>query len=64
MTGIRLNPAMIIALICGTTCLLLFNYLKLDSNTSLLLFLTISITLCIFLMWKYPRSKYWYKARK
>lgn len=60
----RFNPATMIALICGIAFIFLFDYLKLVSFTILLIILTIVITLSIFLMWKYPRLRYWYEVPK
>jgi len=60
----RFNPATMIALICGIASIFLLDYLKFVSYMALLICLAIFITLSVFLMWKYPRLRYWYETPK
>jgi len=56
----RFNPASVIALMCVIPLMFLLP----ATVTSLLIILIIFIALCLFLMWKFPRLRYWYKSPK
>ena len=56
----RFNPALAIALICAIPLMFLLP----ATGTSLLIILIIFTALFLFLMWKFPRLRYWCKTPK
>jgi hypothetical protein len=53
------NPAGVIAVICGFALIFLSYYIKFDSNPisyPIIMIFTVSL---YFLMWRYPRLRYW-----
>jgi len=54
----RLNPAMVIAMLCAIPLMFILP----ATGTTLLIIIIIFIALCLFLMWKFPRLRYWYTA--
>jgi ABC-type Mn2+/Zn2+ transport system permease subunit len=62
MMPARTTPATFIGLICGIFYIILSFYLDLPNSIySVLALLAIVILVSIFLEWKYPRLRYWYR---